>query len=83
MANRAGDVELTKFGLGTEAALRSEMSNTRTQIGLARAQALKDLYETMYGAQTQERLLRISKEKDFFDKFQAIMGSLPSVPIPL
>lgn len=81
IANREGDISLTQFGLGTQAALRSDMSQRVTEIGLAKASALKDIWQTIYGAQTDERLLRISKEKDFFDKFAAIVGNLPSAGV--
>jgi hypothetical protein len=83
IATRAGDVELTKFGLGTQASLRSEMSQRATQIGLARAQALQSMFETIFGAQARERLIRVQKERDFLDYVKAFKPSVNiGIPFP-
>lgn len=75
LANAAAENELVSQGLADKLAIRTQASNTSAQFGILRAQALMNLFQTIFGAQAQKKL----NEKDFFDKLLATTQSASNV----
>jgi hypothetical protein len=75
LAQTASDTELTKLGVGVKASLLTEKSQRIAENTIAQANYLFGLFNTIYGAKSQQLLIRESKKKDFYDKYAAIVGA--------